>query len=243
MKSLIIGKGQIGTALYEIFAPFHEIFIRDVDDVDHFGIEVLHICFPDSVEFVKFTKEYIEKYQPDLTVIHSSVGVGKTEECGDHVVYSPVRGRHPKLVSDLKIYEKFVFSLDLNDLNKAKQYLSRCNLKVKGFQQSPKVGETLKLISNVHMGVEIAWRQELERIFKKTGTSDFVYQLWEETYRDGYLKSGDMNLVRPLMRPDPIGGHCIVPCTEILQKQFPSKILDFVLESNEKKKGEAHGVA
>jgi len=243
MKNLIIGNVQIGSALFDVLKDHHTTHIRDISELDCGSVSVLNICFPDSDQFVDYVKKYINQYKPDLTIIHSSISVGKTELCGDHVVYSPVRGRHPKLSKDLKIYDKFVFSKSKEDLKFAFRFLSKAGLVVRVIEASPNSGEMLKLISNIHMGLEIAWRQELARLFKNIEMTDFLYREWEETYREGYLKSGDEDLIRPIMKPDPIGGHCIIPCTEILMKQFPSKILNFIIQSNEKRKEEINGMA
>jgi len=43
---------------------------------------------------------------------------------------------------------------------------------------------------------------------------------------------------RPVMFPDVIGGHCLIPNTELLLKSYDSKFLRLILESNEKRKEE-----
>jgi hypothetical protein len=242
MKTLIIGKGQVGSALYEVVRDHHETFIKDVEDLDLEGVQVLHICYPEHEGFIETTSRYIEKYKPRLTIINSSVSVGTCSRMSYSVIYSPVRGRHPKLSSDLKIYTKFVFSKNPGDQELAARYFETCGLSVYT-GEDPLAGELIKLLSNIHMGLEIAWRQEVDRILEKFSVDSFVYEEWERTYRNGYKLSGDEHLMRPSMKPDPIGGHCILPCTEILKKDFPSKIFDFILESNEKAKGDENAIA
>lgn len=232
MKTLIIGAGEVGKALFEVVKGSHESYIRDMEDFEIDGIEVLHICYPDNDDFENVTKSYIRDYEPKLTIIHSSVPVGTTEKCGDHVIYSPVRGRHPKLASDLKIYKKFIFGNFKSDMQLAADYFANCGIRTQ-IEKGTASGELLKLLSNIHMGLEIAWRQEIERICSIFETDPFVYEEWEKSYNEGYQVSGDLNLIRPTMKPDPIGGHCIIPCTEILARQYPSLILDFILSSNE----------
>jgi hypothetical protein len=248
MKSLVIGAGEVGKALKEIFSPYHEILIRDIEPIDIGlgNIEVLHICYPESDKFIEFTQKYIQEYQPELTIIHSSISIGTSNNFDDSVVYSPIRGRHNRvnpfgnkeagLVFDIPKYTKFIFG-EITHRRMAKLYFEQCNIECFDYQcEDRSAGELLKLISNIHMGVEIAWRQEVGRILKNYGVQEFLYDNWESTYNDGYKKCGDENLIRPIMKPSPIGGHCIIPCTEILSKQFPSKIFDFILESNEKAK-------
>lgn len=234
MRSLIIGGGEVGTALYNVIKDHHECYIRDIEDTGVTDIDCIHICYPDHREFIKTTNEYINHYGPSLVIINSSILAGTCAQLDPTIVYSPVRGRHPKLVKDLKLYSKFIFCKDKDKLKMAKKYFEKCEMQVEAYAD-PTTGEILKLISNVHMGLEIAWRQEVERMLKKFNVDPLVYERWEETYRKGYEKSNDLNLIRPMMRPNPIGGHCIIPCTEILSKNFKSKAFEFIIESNNKR--------
>lgn len=230
MKSLIIGKGEVGSALYTVLSVVHETFIKDIEPLELDGVEVLNICYPDHDGFEKTTKDYQDQYKPKVTIIHSSVKVGTTDKCQGPIVYSPVRGRHPKLASDLLIYPKFIFGKGEISVQLACRYLSDAGMKIQ-FGDDPKEGELLKLISNIHMGLEIAWRQEVEKVFDKLGIRNESYEEWEKTYSSGYMDSGDFNLIRPIMRSDPIGGHCILPCTKILNDQVPSPFFKLILES------------
>lgn len=240
MKTLVIGKGQVGSALYEVIKPHHETYIKDIEALELDGVEVLQICYPEHETFKQTTLDYIKQYNPSLVIINSSISVGTTRKIGQDIVYSPVRGRHPKLASDMKIYSKFVFCEDVEANKRATDYFESCGLNVQSFPDTF-AGEILKLISNVHMGVEIAWRQEVERLLKNLKIDPYIYEEWEDTYSKGYIESQDFNLIRPSMSPAPIGGHCILPCTEILASQYPSKILDFIIESNNQTKGDTNG--
>lgn len=233
MKSLIIGAGQIGSALNEIFSDTFDCHMRDIAPLKLEGVEVLHIAYPYSDKFVGDTKAYIEQYKPRLTMIHSTVAIGTTEECGDHVVHTPERGRFPNLAKEMISYKKFIGGFDMDDCALAAQYLRACKWDSQ-IVDDPKITEALKLISNAHMGLEIAWRQELEHWL----VDREVYQLWEDSYFSGYVRFGQMNLIRPRMRPDPIGGHCIVPSVEILKKSMKIPFLDQILETNERTKRE-----
>lgn len=237
MKSLIIGAGQVGSALKEVLSTHYEVVIRDIDDLQVEGVKVLHICYPDHEGFVENTRKYVEQYKPNLTIIHSSVPVGTTSKCGDDYVYSPVRGRHPRLAIEMKKFHKFVASKNQSKARQAFVYFESCGWPTYLADTTESL-ELFKVISNVHMGLEVAWRQEVERMLNSFRIRSNDYDQWEKTYRDGYFVTQDYNLMRSLMKPDPIGGHCILPCTEILRSQFPSKLFDFILESNEKAKNE-----
>jgi hypothetical protein len=231
MKTLVIGAGQVGGALSDICKGAHETHVRDVAPLELGGVEVLQICFPDSEHFSEYVKSYVRIYKPKLTIINSSVSVGTTDLCGDHVVYSPVRGRHPALSEEMRAFPKFVHGRDFADVQLAIDYFTACGLSVT-FDRDPRAGEFIKLISNVHMGLEVAWRQEVGRMLEHFKLDPAIYEAWERSYADGYQKLGQFHLMRPQMSPKPIGGHCIVPCTEILATQFSSEALDFILSSD-----------
>lgn len=240
MKVLIIGNGQIGRAMQEILSPKHEVHIRDVEDYPLSGVDYLHICYPDSLYFVQETRKYIAQYKPTVTIIHSSIGVGKTIACGSHVVHAPIRGRHPHLAKQIPAFPIFVGGENDEDTALVCGYLEGCNL-VAVPVKNPMGTELVKLLSNVHMGLEIAWRQEVARILQASNVDPLIYERWEESYNEGYRITDNENLTRPRMRPDPIGGHCILECTDILGKTFQSKAFDFIKESNEKEKTKRNG--
>jgi len=237
MKTLIIGAGQVGTALKDILSPHHEVFIRDVVANYNSQADVLHICYPDHDGFEKTTKEYIDFYKPKLTIINSSVRVGTTLKCGMNVVYSPVRGRHPHLKEEMKKFRKFVASHNQENAFKTIQYFEAAGWPCV-LAKDPESLEFMKVMSNVHMGLEIAWRQEVERMMEDLSIEPTDYEEWEKSYRDGYLALQDWNLIRPIMKPDPIGGHCILQCVELLREKCPSSLLDFIVASNEEIKNE-----
>lgn len=234
MKGLIIGAGQIGQALHKVISEAHETSICDIEGIDG-TYEIIHVCYPDHPDFVTTTEAYIKKHKPKYTVIHSSVEVGTMDKIKYPVVYSPVRGRHPKLETDLLLYAKFIFSPNILTNAIVANYFKKCGLKTT-WSIDMRSGEFLKLISNVHMGLEIAWRQEVERMLKSLKIDRGLYDIWEKTYQDGYIASNDLHLSRPTMKPDPIGGHCILPCTEIIRRSFDSPLFDFILDSNERAK-------
>lgn len=230
MKSLVIGNGQIGSALVEILMRVHEVYVRDVEDFEMRGCGVLHIAYPYSDDFVEQTLKYIGQYKPILTMVHSTVAIGTTEKLGKHVVHTPERGRHPNLAEEMLVYTKFIGGSDSDDCEAAAVYFRACGWDTKIIDDS-KITEALKLISNVHMGLEIAWRQELDY----WGVNPGAYTAWEDSYYRGYIHQGNMKLIRPRMDPDPIGGHCILSSVEILKKaMFASEFLKLIERTNER---------
>lgn len=242
MKNLIIGAGEVGTGLRQIFSRAHQTFIRDIapGPEDPSDPEILNICYPDHPLFVATTEGYIAAYKPKLTIIHSSVRPGTTErlvKLGHKVVHSPIRGRQPHLAKEMLTYPKYVGTRDMELMELAATFLKAAGWPVVRVDNSTST-ELLKLVSNVHMGLEIAWRQEVGRMLKQFRVDVEDYQSWERTYFAGYIVSDQTHLIRPQMRPDPIGGHCILECTELLKSLFPSALLDAIGRSNDKAKNE-----
>lgn len=243
MKSLIIGAGQIGDALYKIFSEAHQCYVRDIGSLKCEDVEVLHIAFPYSEGFIENVRAYIRQYRPSLTMIHSSVAVGTSLKCGEHVVHSPERGRHPNLVSEMRKFPKFIGGLNDADVAKAVDYVQLCDWFAIPCAD-PRWTELVKLLSNVHLGLEIAWRQEVDRIFSEMGAGDSdkqIYELWEDSYNLAHKALGQEQLIRPRLKPGPIGGHCIIPCTKILASQIPSVAFEMILKTNERTKNRKKG--
>lgn len=232
MRTLIIGAGEVGSSLRMVVSKFHRTYIRDIHPLKVKNVEILHICFPDGPNFVQQVKDYIKEYNPKLTIINSSVAVGTTDKCGKHVVYSPIRGRHrPRLDAELVYFTKFIAGRDNKDVNLADEYFNQC-FWLTHLTNDVTGTELCKLVSNIHMGLEIAWAQEMRRIVKHFKGDVKTYQLWENTYNDGYDELKQYHMRRPIMNPDPIGGHCILECTHILKEQYKSLAFDFIQRSN-----------
>lgn len=243
MKVLIIGKGEVGSAMFELIKPYHEVLIRDLKDIELNDVDILHICYPDQINFVDITKGYIRQYNPRVTIINSSVRIGTTELCGQDVAYVPIRGRHPNLSKEIPIFKSFISANSVELLDFVEIYYQSLGLEVHKVYNT-KSAELIKVLSNIHMGLEIAWRQEVERIFDHFDVNSLVYEDWEDDYNRVYGTLGQNQLIRPRMKRDPIGGHCILECTKILKQQFPSNIFDFIIDSNEIEKARRkHGTS
>jgi hypothetical protein len=231
MKNLIIGNGQIGSALKEIFSKHHETYVRDIGpfDFDASGLEILHIAYPYSDKFIDATLAYIQTYKPFLTIIHSSVAIGTTAKLGPGVVHSPERGRYPNLAYEMKRYVKYIGSDNWNDCKKAMEFFSACEWPTKVLNSSSAT-EAFKLISNVHMGVEVCWKNEVIGMLSQIDVKMNDYEEWEDSYNAGYFAMNQTQLMRPRMNFGPIGGHCIIPCTEILEKRFNSRFFEIIYD-------------
>lgn len=230
-KTLVIGLGEVGRPLYELLREQHETTGMDVAPVDvPDRVDVMHVCYPFEIpDFIGETARYIARFRPALTVINSTVVVGTTRAVADRsgvaVVNSPVRGKHARMLDEMRYYTKFIGALDPAAGRAAEEHFQAAGMKTKVLS-SPEASELAKLTETTYFGVLIAWAQEVERYCDQAGASyDEVVSIYEEI---GYLP-------RVKFFPGVIGGHCVMPNIEILKKFTKSELLDMIQHSNRRK--------
>lgn len=225
---IVIGMGEVGQPLLEIIRERHEavgVDLSPIDDMAHCGI--MHICFPFNHEkFVAEALRYIEKYQPELTIINSTVALGTTREIaqtsGAAVVHSPVRGKHARMKEEMRQYTKYVGAIEKDAGDKACDHFESIGLRAK-LVGSPEASELAKLTETTYFGLLIAWAQEVERYCDKFHLNyDEVVSFYEE-----------ISFFPPVkFSPGVIGGHCVMPNIDILLQTFPSNLLQAIVRSN-----------
>jgi UDP-N-acetyl-D-mannosaminuronate dehydrogenase len=231
-KILVVGLGEVGRPLMEVIQEHSDVVGIDIDPVEFHGkCEVMHICFPFQVpNFVDQCVAYINKYQPALTIINSTVSPGTTravyQKAGTPIAYSPVRGKHIKMKQELLHYVKFVGGISQEAGQTAAEHFHSVGMSVKVLS-SPEAVEFSKLTETTYFGLLIAWAQDLERCCDQLSLNyDEVVSYYDEI---GYLPPVKFT-------PGIIGGHCVMPNIEILKAMFKSDFLDAIEKSNEMKK-------
>jgi UDP-N-acetyl-D-mannosaminuronate dehydrogenase len=225
---VIVGLGEVGKPLLEIMKGTYRTFGVDINQPAPVSqCDVMHICFPfQSDKFVRQVVEYIYQYRPALTVINSTVAPGTTRsiavESGTAIVNSPVRGKHARMQEELLHYTKFVGALDPRSGQRAVEHYEGIGMKAK-LLASPEASEIAKLTETTYFGLLIAWAQEVERYCTKLGANyDEVVSFYNEIKffpQEKYF-------------PGEIGGHCVMPNIAILGQQFPSGLLQAIVQSN-----------
>lgn len=231
MRVGIIGYGEIGKAVEKLYTD--PVAIKDLDRDDGLGeVDVLHICFPFGDRFQELVSNYISEYQPQFTVIHSTVPPTTTEALvsltGARVVHSPVRGVHPELLEGLLTFDKYVGAdFECADIL---EHFSALGIKTK--LVSSRTSELAKLMSTTYYGVCIAWHGEMKAMCDSLNINyDEAVTDWNTGYNAGYDKLNMPNVVRPVLYPPTkIGGHCVVPNAELLKTVLSSQALDLVLK-------------
>ena len=234
--TLVVGLGEVGRPLYTILKRREpEAIGIDIEPaaVDR-PVGIMHICFPfiESVQFQDAVVGYARKYQPRVIVINSTILPGTTRgieaASGMPSVYSPVRGKHTKMVDELLTYVKFVAGTDAQATERVQLHFKAAGLTSEAMSV-PEALELAKLLETTYFGLLIAWAQEMNRFAEKV---DADYQEVGKFFREiAYLPN-------VLFQPGFIGGHCVMPNINLLQKRFQSEFLEVVKRSNETRKVE-----
>ena len=208
MKHLVIGHGEVGSALAELLAC-------DWLDVGagrrtFSTYDVLHIAIPYGSHFLDAVRGYSQLWPDARVVVHSSVPLGTCDILG--AIHSPVRGVHPNLLDGLRTFVKFFGGPGASDVASAWPGVARV-------LQNARTCEALKLWDTTQYGVHIRLMQEIYRYCEIHGLPfDEVYELANATYNHGFAALNRHDVVRPVlayMGPD-IGGHCVLPNAELL---------------------------
>lgn len=231
---VVAGMGEVGRPLQRILSRTFECVGVDIQPVDiSEPCSVLHVCYPFQMrDFIGTTARYIDKYQPVLTIINSTVAPGTTRKVQEAVgarpvAYSPVRGKHARMESDMLRYKKFVAATRPPAVEQAVEHFSAAGFKTATFP-TPELAELGKLLETTYLGILIAWAQEVERFAAQYGG----------TFEDVNAFVEEIDFLPSHVFPGHIGGHCVMPNIAILKTLFHSQFLDTVVESNELKQQE-----
>jgi UDP-N-acetyl-D-mannosaminuronate dehydrogenase len=247
---LVVGLGEVGRTLFELLkeSEHFSAYALDIDQekMRQTGqntlpetVDVMHICLPcgDRKKFVNTVAGYAERFKPKLTIINSTVLPGTTQQvhtrCSCLVAHSPVRGVHKSsehMKWELKRWTKYIGGAEPQAAEATRKHFEKIGLKTKVLKSCLET-ELAKLFETAYRAWMIACFQEMHRISKHFG-ADFpnVVDFLEDTHR--------VRHDRPVMFPDVIGGHCLIPNTELLLKSYDSDFLRLILKSNEKRKEE-----
>lgn len=231
-KTIIAGKGQIGTALGKVLSDYKpKFFDVEPSKCDFFneaeaeGCQILHITFPYSEFFKDNVLELQDRFHPDYTVIHSTVPPGTNRFLGS--ISSPVLGIHPNLESGIRTFTKF---LGGEKAGEVADYFRRAGMKVY-IVDKPETCELMKILDTTFYGVCVEYTKDVKRQCDKFGVPFEAWTLWTNNYNEGYWKLGFPEYTRPNLVPvmKKIGGHCVLNNTSLLETPFT----EFIKKMNE----------
>lgn len=225
---VIVGVGEIGKPLWELLS--RTLRVQGVDIIperccgEHLEppIEILHFCIPCTDDFVDIAVRSVADWRPKEVVIHSTVKPHTTERMQDlidvPVIYSPVRGVHSRMLTDLQRYDKFYSSLRLGEVKEYPVRLRQIGLRGKVISNPLTLEYAKILVDTTYYGWLIIFAQHTKKICDR-----------ENIDYDEMWKYGDeINALlgnRPKMYPgEGIGGHCILPNVQFLGDEFLSTV-------------------
>jgi UDP-N-acetyl-D-mannosaminuronate dehydrogenase len=231
-KTLVVGLGEVGEPLARILERCAPVMRQDLEPREfNEPAGTMHICFPftDGAKFIEAAIGYIKRFNPELTIINSTVLPGTTRAIARvakvPICYSPVRGKHTRMTEALLDYTKFVAGNDDEAVTAGIEHFQFAGMKTQRIR-SLETLELAKLAETTYFGVCIAFAQELNRYANATGADyDEAVEFFKEveflpaqTYFPGF-----------------IGGHCVIPNIDLLLKVASSPLLEAVLDSNQRR--------
>ena len=224
LNHLVIGQGEVGRALASVLGTGYAgcVYVRDVEATEFVParVDVLHICYPWHDDFVATTHAYQHTYKPFMTVIHSTVKPGTSDQCG--AVYSPVIGQHPYLADAMCRVRKVVGTSIDDEYELVAAFFAKCGVGTVRFS-SALAAELAKVLCTTQYGLDILVCKHIAALCETHGVPfREVYESWTAIYNNGYA---DMNLrkfMRPVLSPmpGPIGGHCVVPNCDLFDDKL-----------------------
>ena len=240
----IMGWGEIGKSVAKLYPKSkYEILSKDLkqDNLKNNKVDVLHICFPYSKDFVKESAQQVKKNRPGITIIESTVDVGTTKKINQilktkYVVHSPVRGMHPDLTKSLKCFIKYIGAETKTAGDKAARNYRDIGVKAKVFTPSEST-ELNKILSTSYYGLCIAWTGEIKRLCDKFGVGFKTFEGFNNSYNEGYKKMGRKNVIRPTLYPPKkgIGGHCVWENAIMFNSKAKSDFLKLIIRAGKDK--------
>jgi UDP-N-acetyl-D-mannosaminuronate dehydrogenase len=229
----VVGLGEVGRPIRRLLERAGlSVAAIDVDPPtlpEKGTVDVLHICYPFEIaDFEGETARYLESLEPRLTVINSTVAVGTTRSIhnrtGAAIAHSPVRGKHVRMEEELLSYVKYVGATDPKVGAEVAAHFESIGMRTR-VSSSPEATELAKLSETTYFGLQIAWAQQVERWVDRFGVDyDEVVSFYEE-----------ISFLPPKYFPGMIGGHCVMPNIEILERLGGTPLLDAIRTSNAQK--------
>ena len=232
MKCVLVGMGEVGAAVYEVFNQHHLIDTYDVKDGDEKPAgpyEVLLVAIPYSPQFVDVVNAYRMAWHVRCTIVFSTVAIGTTRRIPG-AVHSPVEGKHPKLARSILLMPRWVGGK--NDL--ALRFFRAARIEPKVLHK-PEWTEWLKLRSTAKYGVNIEWTRYEGEVAKELDMDFALLKEFDAQYNALYQRLGLPQFSRYVLNPPQgnIGGKCVTQNARLLDSQYPNDFLKTIYREKE----------
>ena len=200
-------------------------FDKKVSDCEqgYSGYEFMHICFGYSETFIEEVRDYQRRFNPRVTVIHSTVPVGTCMQL--EAVHSPIQGVHPNLEQGIRTFVKFFGG---PDAEAAAVPFKEVGMETKCVATSAHT-EAAKLLDTTYYYWNIHYMRSVKKYCDEHKLDfDFVYKAWNSAYNAGYTELGMGHVARPVLdyHSGKTGGHCLVPNAKLLGNDIAKILLD-----------------
>lgn len=224
MKAILIGYGEIGQAVYNVFSLFHQITI--IDPAHGRTVEskadILLVAIPYSGDFIEVVRAYQQKHDVKSTIVFSTVAVGTCVKLG--AVHSPVEGKHPELTKSIKTMRRWIGGRDKLALDFIGSAFFPDQMMIVDHSEFT---EFLKLRSTSLYGLNIEFARYSKEVCDKLGMDFDNIREFDLDYNQLYKALNMPQFSRYILFPPEgkLGGHCVTPNAKILDEQFPSDFL------------------
>ena len=216
MHHVVIGAGEVGTAVAAVLARAHQVTLRDIEPVTA-KADVLDICIPWSERFVEYVHDYVKQHKPSLVVVHSTVPTGTCDEHG--WVHSPIRGRHPHLEEGVSTFVKHFGGVRAAEAAKSWALAGVTTAE----HDRARDTEAGKLWELAQYGVQIQVEKAIHEWCEAHDVDfDVAYTAMAHSYNDGFQALGESRFTRPVLEhvPGPIGGHCVLQNSHLIDHEL-----------------------
>jgi len=232
MNSIVIGMGQIGTAVKAVTESQHSFDSAKGAWEYVVGVDVMHVCIPYSEDFEAALRGYAELVKPKHVAVWSTVPIGTCGHIDTRIVHTPVEGKHPDLELSIRHMERWIGANDGEEGRWFSQYFHHLGLKTKVLTAT-RFTEALKLLSTTEYGVNIEFARYKKQVADSLGMDYKLAKEWNVEYNKLYqnLGFGAVYQKYVLDAPEgPKGGHCVTPNARLLEEQHPNEMVRIVGE-------------
>jgi UDP-N-acetyl-D-mannosaminuronate dehydrogenase len=266
MRILIVGDGEIGSAIKSNITKINDVTINTCDPpLGQYADQLIqyqvgHICVPvgnsenvpmEEEFFCNMVYDLVKRFRVQQWIIHSTITLGIVKKLTNflmiwkevEMIHIPLRGTHGQLATEIikdPIYIGIFKPYNLNSLW-IKEYLNKIGFKMLNWVSASEAA-LAKLVSVVWFGLNIAFVQEIFLLCQKEGL-DFtkVYTDYAKHDRVGKqyhsITPYPKFIHRPIFYPGVIGGKCVIQ-DEILLKPYliNPEVIDWCLGNNKRLK-------
>lgn len=220
--TVIIGNGEVGSALNEVLSPAYQVYLKDLDDKDIPEKPLtLHICLNYATlgrdKWFEISRGYIKHFKPRLIDVCSTVPPGTTKELRGDACHSTTRGLHPNLAEGLKSIAKHIGGPAAPHLDR---FYRGAGIKCVTHRKAVTT-EVAHLAHLVDYGIQIMSADLRNRICRQFNV-DYLEAVtrYTETHNAGFSAMDmpsklRMNLTPPGGR---IGGHCVTAAAGLIRE-------------------------